>query len=177
MPLPNPFDQPVPPATRARWLRFSRRIGEHIPAFAADGTDDLQAVSLVFAVVAIGHIFFQSWEVVAGLAGLIVLNSLAVHLARRPHIRHWPARLLCGVYFRTLRSTATRQPVRRTLRIGVLLGLMALLIASLFIGSSYHRRPPLVDPRLLSRTRYMDYLREHDFFRDAPAPPAPAQRP
>ena len=156
-----------------RRTRNARHLDEHLPAFAVDGAEDLQAVSLFFAVTLIFHVLNQDWEIVAVIIGFIVVNSLVVFLARRPQISGRLPRLLCGIFFRTQRRTASRQPFRRSLRFGVLfaaLGFMALSFTPLAVR---HHRPPLVDPRLLSRTGYLDYLREHNFFRDPP-PSAPA---
>lgn len=155
-----------------RWRRNWRPIGEHVPVYAANGPFELQFFSLFFVLGAGLQIVAQNWEMVAIIAAIILLNLLAARYAKRTEPPHRFGRILCAIYFATVRDSATRRPVRRRLRLSVLFAIAPVMFFSLWPISFGHDRPPLVDPRIFSRSGHWDYLREHHFFRDPP-PPAP----
>lgn len=159
---------------RDRWRRSWRPIGDRLPAYVADGPFELQFFSLFFVLGAAHQIVRQNWEMVAIGAAIFLLNLLAGRYAKRAEPPHRFGRILCAIYFATVRDSATRRPVRRRLRLSVLFALAPLLLFSLWPLSFGHDRPPLVDPRIFSRSGHWDYLREHHFFRD---PPPSAQPP
>ena len=151
-----------------RLTKFSRRIGEHVAPYAADGTEDLQAIAFIYSVVMLFHVVRQNWETVAAFLLIIVLNLLSSFLAQRPELTNRPARWLCGLHFRTLRDSAAGRPIRRFLGPTALFVLIGLIFLSFTPAANRHHRPPLVDPRMLSKSGCWDYLRENNYFRDPP---------
>ena len=167
---------PLPTVDHSDFYRLtkeSRRFGARRAPYAADGAEDLQAFAFIYSVVLLIHVVHRNWEVIAAFLLIIALNLWAAFLARRAELSNRPARWLCGLYFRSLHDAATGRPVRRTLRPAVLFALIGLAFLSFTPAVNRHHRPPLVDPRLLSRSACWDYLREHDYFR-TPPPPAGA---
>ena len=151
---------------------LDRHLGEHVPAYAVEGQDFFLVLFIVLGISFGFQILMKNWEIASVLLILICLNLLAAHYARRAECPHVLARILCAIYFNTLRNSVTRCAVRRYPRYFVLFFFGALLLLSLrspfFMG---HHRKPYVDPRIFSRYEFWDYLRENNFFRDPPPPP------
>ena len=149
-----------------------RHLGEHLPASRAEDREVLQLVSVFMGMVGAFLCLMRAWECAVFVAALIGLNLLAAHYARQAVCPHRFARILCAVYFSSIRKPKTQQVIRRYLR---LFFLQALAIVVLVAVGTYQRigkpRPPMVDLRMFSRHAFWDYLRENDFFRDPPPPP------
>jgi hypothetical protein len=118
------------------------------------------------------QVLLQRWETVAAFVLLVAANFAAIRLARRPDCGGRLGRRFCGIYFSPVDGPAGRHPESRLLRPAAMFALIGLLLFSLTPRAVVRPRPPLIDARLLSRTGYMDYSREHGFFR-APPPAAP----
>lgn len=145
--------------------------------FARSGAQDLHAFSVLYAFFGMLQVLLRRWEILAGYLLLIAANSLAAFLAGRPDRCGRFGRLFCGIYFSPVRGTAGRRPAASLMRPTMMFALLGLLLFSLTNHAVVHPRPPLIDERLLSRTRYMDYLREHHFFRDPPPAATPPENP
>lgn len=143
-------------------------------SLARAGVQDLHAFSFFYAFFGVFQVLLRRWEILAGYILLIAANSLAAFLARRPDGLGRFGRLFCGIYFTPVSGKADRPPVVSLMRPTVIFALIGLLLFSLTPYADVHPRPPLIDQRFLSYTGYMDYLREHHFFRE---PPPAATRP
>ena len=150
---------------------FDRHLGEHVRAYSVEGRDFLLGISIALGIALPSQILIQNWEIAAVFLILICLNLLAARYARQAECPHILARILCAIFFHTLRNSVTRCAVRRYPRYSVLFFFGALLILALrspfFMG---HDRPPFVDPRIFSRSEFWGYLRENNFFRSPPPP-------
>ena len=150
-----------------------RHLGEHLPAYRAEDREVLHLVSVFMGMAAAFLCLMRAWECAAFVAALIALNLLAAHYSRQAIGPHRFARFLCAVYFSSIRNPKTHQVHRRFLRLFFLPTLAAVVI--LAVGTYYRigkPRPPMVDPRWFSRHAFWDVLRENNFFRDPPPPPA-----
>ena len=155
-----------------------RNWGEHFPAYQADGRFTLQAMCIPLGFALLFQILVQNWEIAAVLMALIDFTLLAAQYARRAECPHRFARILCAVYFSTVRSARTGHPLRRYARVPVLFFLGFLIFFAPRIRFAIgHDRPPLVDWRRLYSDTYWDYLRENNFFRDPPPPVPPPDAP
>lgn len=147
-----------------------RNWGEHFPVYQADGRLTLQALCVPLGFALLFQILVQNWEIAAVLMALIDFNLLAAHYARRAEYPHGFARILCAVYFASIRSARTGRPLRRYVRVPLLFFFGFLIFFGLRIRFPIgHGRPPLVDWRRLNRSANWDYLRENNFFREPPA--------
>ena len=150
-----------------------RHLGEHLPAYREEDREVLHLVSVFMGVAAAFLCLMRAWECAGFVAALIALNLLAAHYSQRAACPHLFARIVCTVYFSSIRNPKTQQVCRRYLRLFFLPALAAVVI--LAVGTYYrigNPRPPMVDPRWFSRHAFWDVLRENNFFRDPPPPPA-----
>ena len=154
-----------------------RYLGQHVPAYRAEGIGVLQAFSIPLGLGILFQILVQNWEIAVIFTALMTLNLLAAHGARRAECPNRPAWILCAIYFSTIRSSRTGRARRRSVRLPVLFFFGFLLFFSLRIRFPVgHGRPPLVDFRRLYTDTNWDYLRENHFFREPPPtaiPPEP----
>ena len=155
-----------------------RNWGEHFPAYRADGCLALQAMCVPLGFALIFQILVQNWEIAAVYAALVDLTLLAAHYARRAECPHRFARILCAVYFSTVRNSSTRRAVRRYVRLSVLAFFGFLVFFALRIRFPVgHDRPPFIDWRRLYDDTNWDYLRENHFFREPPPDAPPPENP
>jgi|GEM_PF-3658307 pimeloyl-ACP methyl ester carboxylesterase len=150
-----------------------RHLGEHLPAYRAEDRDVLHLVSVSMGMAVAFLCLMRAWECAVFVAALIALNLLAAHYSRQAICPHLFARIVCAVYFSSIRNPKTHQVHRRFLRLFFLPALAAVVL--LAVGTYYRigkPRPPMVDPRWFSRHAFWDVLRENNFFRDPPPPPA-----
>ena len=160
----------APPALDPR----DRLLGQHVPAYVVENASLLVGFSLLLGVCVLFQILVQNWEIAAGFSALIAFNLLAVRYARRPECPHLAARILCAIGYATLRNPATRQVIRRHVRMPLLFAYGILLFFAIRLRVPVgHDRPPLIDPRRLNSNTHWDWLREHRFFLDPPPPPEP----
>ena len=155
-----------------------RHWGESFPAYAVEGRGVLRAMACLLGICIAFQILVQNWEIAAVLAALVDLNLLAAHYARRAESPHRFARILCAVYFATVRNSSTRRAVRRYVRLPVLAFFGFLVFFALRIRFPVgHDRPTLVDWRRLYGDTNWDYLRENHFFREPPPAAIPPENP
>ena len=149
-----------------------RHLGEHLPTYRAEDREVLHLVSVFMGMAAAFLCLMRAWECAGFVAALIALNLLAAHYSQRAACPHLFARIVCVVYFSSIRKPKTQQVCRRYLRLFFLPALAAVVILAM---GTYYRigkpRPPMVDPRWFSRHAFWDVLRENNFFRDPPPPP------
>ena len=149
-----------------------RHLGEHLPTYRAEDREVLHLVSVFMGMAAAFLCLMRAWECAGFVAALIALNLLAAHYSQRAACPHLFARIVCVVYFSSIRKPKTQQVCRRYLRLFFLHALAAVVILAM---GTYYRigkpRPPMVDPRWFSRHAFWDVLRENNFFRDPPPPP------
>lgn len=149
-----------------------RHLGEHLPAYREEDREVLHLVSASMGMAVAFLCLMRAWECAGFVAALIALNLLAAHYSRRAACSHLFARIVCTVYFSSIRNPKTHQVHRRFLRLFFLPALAAVVL--LVVGTYYRigkPRPPMVDPRWFSRHAFWDVLRENNFFRDPPPPP------
>ena len=155
-----------------------RNWGEHFPAYRAYGLPLLSGISFLLGIAILFQILVQNWEIAAILMAFIDGNLLAAQYARQVECPHRFARILCAVYFATVRSARTGRAIRRQLRLPILFFFGFLMFFALRLRFAVgHDRPPLVDPRCLYVNTYWDYLRENNFFREPPPPVPPPDAP